>query len=227
MHQKLLATIAVFAFTTGIALGDDYTPDVLELNGKETLIFAPESEFSIMHGGTLEFWVAPDWTSDPGYDPVVISSAGQDGVNYMIAVLRHRDGLGVLIGEYEHAIAFDFSDNQLHHIALVVSDNELIALIDGRLRAALAIQTMPNEPEGFWVGTADGETAPFIGAIAGLRIWSTALSQAELVEYALKPVVTEAGQHPALDHLVVISDFDQDSVYVVEPPTLNEQEQQP
>jgi len=59
-----------------------YPPDLTELDGTNGLMLTSHPNPSFPEKGTIEFWVVPDWTSDPGYDPVVVSSVGGQGTNY-------------------------------------------------------------------------------------------------------------------------------------------------
>ena len=202
------------------AWGQAYAPDVLELDGRETLVFGGEPEFSFTHGGSVEFWVAPGWVDVPGYDPAILSRVGESGIEYLVAVLRERNGLGVLVGDSENVVSFDFSDGQLHHVALVSADNELAVIIDGRVRGVFAVSPTDVDAGLLYVGTSNGIDAPFEGAIAALRFWRIPLTQEEVVSFALRPVLDERGrEHPALDDLVALSDFNNDTVNVIDHVT--------
>jgi len=218
MKQPILmkAIILTVVLAASTALSQSYTPDVAEFDGTTTLAFDPAPELSLADGGTLEFWVAADWTEDPGYDPVIVSNAGPEGAAYMIAMLRDRDGLGIRAGEQEGFAAFDFTDQRLHHVALSYAQGTLAVLIDGGVRALLEITVDDLPSDGFWVGTADGSTAPFIGAVAGLRVWRVPLAQQEIVDYAAANLLADDTDHPALAYLGAISDFRIDELYITE-----------
>ncbi|MEM1175272.1 MAG: LamG domain-containing protein [Pseudomonadota bacterium] len=217
MTQLITCGLLVLSSTVW---GQAYTPDVLELDGRETLVFAGEPEFSFTQGGSVEFWVAPGWVDAPGYDPAILSRVGETGTEYLVALLRERNGLGVLVGDSEHVVSFDFSDGQLHHVALVTADDELAVLIDGRVRGIFAVSPTELDAGLLYVGTSNGIDAAFEGAIAALRFWRIPLTQEEVVSFALRPVLDKDGrEHPALDNLVALSDFNNDTVNVIDHVT--------
>jgi len=218
MHERRLTMLLLAGglFVPGLAATQGYAPDVAEFDGTTTLSYDPSPALSLAGGGTLEFWVVPDWVDDPGFDPVIVSNAGTDGASYMVAMLRDRDGLGILAGSEQRVVAFDFTDGNLHHVALSYLDDALAVFIDGEVRGQfdLTIGDLPSS--GFWVASADGVTAPFAGAIASLRLWDVPLDQADLVTYATRNVLSEQAAHPALSHLRAISDFRADELFLTE-----------
>ncbi len=187
-----------------------YTPDVAEFDGSSTLSFEPAESLFIGGAATIEFWVVPDWNTQPDYDPVVLSNAGPDGPSYLIAVLRDKDGLVLVSGKEKFLIPYAFNDSQLHHVAIVETDSHTLAYVDGQLQGGteFAIQDLPSL--GLWVGSADGSTAPFIGALAEIRIWGTALSQTEIANYAGRDI----GDHPSRSELRASSDFVNDGMFI-------------
>lgn len=214
LNMLLAPLILLFISSTALA---EFAPDVLELDGNRALVFAPVEEMYLGNGGTIEFWVAPDWSEDPGYDPVVVSNAGVEGASYLVAVLRDRDGLGIVSGDTEHMVGFDFFDNDLHHVALVYLEGQLAVYIDGRLQSTTEFNILDLPASGLWVGTADGSTAPFVGAIAALRIWGTPVAQDNLVEFAAKDVRDGTSGHPDSNALRAVSDFTEGDLLVLVP----------
>ncbi len=198
-----------------------YTPDLVEFDGEQALVFAAVDEMYISDGGTIEFWVVPDWIEAPAYDPVVLSNAGTDGASYLVAVLRDRDGLGIVSGDAELMVPFDFTDAQLHHVALSYFEDQLAVYIDGRLAVSTEFTMMDLPAAGLWIGTADGSTAPFVGAVAGLRIWGRPVAQEDLVRFAAADVLDASAGHPDIAYLRAISAFDDADLLV---PTSDEQE---
>ncbi len=211
---RLLASFWLLLFVSTSTLAE-YSPDVLELDGTRALMFPAVEEMYLGGGGTIEFWVAPDWTEDPGYDPVVVSNAGVEGASYLVALLRDRDGIGLVSGESEHLVGFDFSDNNLHHVAMVYLDGQLVIYIDGRLQSSTNFNMLDLPASGLWIGTADGKTAPFVGAIAELRIWGTPVAQESLVEFAAQDVRDGTSGHPNFDALRAVSDFTEADLLVL------------
>ena len=206
-----LLLLSLCAATTG---AEQYTPDVAEFDGTTSLTFDPSPQLVLADGGTIEFWVVPDWTSDPGYDPVIICNAGPEGASYLVAMLRDRDGIAIAAGEDEDVVTFDFSDGQLHHVAVVQYEDGTAVFVDGEVAGTsdLRFQDLPSV--GVWVGSIDGENNAFRGAIAGLRVWDVAVPQEELVAYALEDIF--AGDHPDLAWLSAMSDFRAGELLLVE-----------
>lgn len=213
----VLLVTALMLVSVPPARAAGYTPDVAEFDGTSTLTFAPASELFLGAGGTIEFWVVPDWQEAPDYDPVVVSNAGPEGASYLVAVLRDRDGLALVSGDAEFLIAFDFTDTRLHHVAFVYEDGHVAGYVDGQLKGATEFAMSDLPAQGIWVGTADGTTAPFVGAVAGLRIWGTALTREEIVAFAAEDVMAGDAGHPAYPYLRAVSDFTNDGLLITQP----------
>ena len=215
--RKLTSWIGGFCallITTTSVSAQTYTPDILELDGVNGLEFYPEDSYDIAGYGTVEFWVTPDWESDPGYDPVIISNAGEEGPSYLIAMLRDRDGIGIVTGDREEIVAFDFTDGNMHHVAINDYGDTLMIYIDHALIGRFESGLQQISSSGIWIGTADGETSPFIGAIAGLRFWGLPVEPYTLKKYARKDVFAGNG-HPDLDYLTAISEFGNRDIVVI------------
>lgn len=187
------------------AAAQGYTPDIAEFDGSNTMSFEPAPQLNLADGGTIEFWVMPDWTDDPGYDPVIICNAGPEGASYLIAMLRDRDGIAFGAGDQEDVATFDFTDGRLHHVAVSFFEDGLSVIVDGQIVGTSNIKALDLPSVGVWVGSIDGENNQFKGAIAGLRVWDIVVEQESLVEFALKDIF--AADHPDLPLLSVMSDF--------------------
>lgn len=195
----------------------DWQPDFLELDGSNGLTLIPDPEFSIADGGTIEFWVQPDWTEAPDYDPVVLSATGQEGSAYLISILRNRDGIGIVSADEELVWGFDFADGQVHHVAFNFYEEEVALIVDGEVIGVDPFTPAALLPSAVWVGSANGEIGSFNGAIAALRIWGIPVEPEVIDEFRYKDVLSEAqGNHPDIDYLQVVSDFDDLDVLVIE-----------
>ena len=211
--QRLL-TLLLFLLPAAV-VAEQYTPDVAEFDGSNSLAFDPAPQLSIAAGGTIEFWVVPDWTSDPGYDPAIICNAGPEGASYLIAMLRDRDGIAIAAGDAEDVVTFDFTDGKLHHVAVVQFEDGTAVFVDGQVAGTSEVMFQDLPSAGVWVGSIDGEGNAFRGAIAGLRFWNVAVPQEELVDYALQDIF--AGDHPDLPWLSAMSDFRTGELLLAEP----------
>ncbi len=210
MLKQTLVFASLFSLTMSLqALAKDgYSPDVANFEGSTSLALGADPAFDPTGTNTIEFWVAADWSNDPGYDPVIMSNASASDIGYLIAILRDRDGLGIVSGETEVMTAFDFSDGRLHHVAIVEGDGQLEVIIDGKVRATHAIDLVEKTGAELWIGTADGKTAPFMGAIGQVRIWQSAIPVQTLRAFVMADVLSEtSGDHPKISALKAMSDF--------------------
>ncbi len=206
--KKIVSAICIMSLCSMSSYASDYVPDIAEFNGASSISIEPDPVLSLEDGNTIEFWATPDWTEELQYDPVMVSNAGEQGPSYIVAMLRDRSGIGVVSGDKEVVAAFDFTDGVLHHIAIVQGEGHLAIFIDGKTRLVTPMSYEKLPSSGFWIGTADGKTSPFMGALAQLRIWNTALDLSRIIEFSGKDIFPpDYEDHPAIDHLVAISDF--------------------
>ena len=218
LKATLLAASASLILASGAA-AQAYRPDIVELTGAaDSLAFPPDDNMDLSGGGTIEFWAQPDWTDDPGYDPVVVSNAGPQGASYAIGVTGARDGLFVMAGDKLEIAPFDFTDNKLHYVAVSDYGDDTLVVIDNKPVARLGVTFADLPSDGFWIGTLDGSGAPFKGAVAGLRVWDEPLDPDVLGIYAMQPLVSPAGvAHPAIASLVGMSNFEARSFALAQP----------
>ncbi|MEL7188726.1 MAG: LamG-like jellyroll fold domain-containing protein [Pseudomonadota bacterium] len=208
--MKTILSGLFFAILALIAapLSAQYQPDVLELDGATTLVFPAHETLDLSGGATIEFWVQPDWESAPGFDPVILSYAGEQGASYLVAMLRDRDGIGIMSGDTFMVAPFDFTDGEMHFVAIIDYGDRTEVLVDNTLVAVLdmTIQSLPAD--GLYIGTADGTNDPFLGGIAAVRLWGIPLSQDVLLQHAMRDLLDEErAQHPDLRFLIAHSAF--------------------
>lgn len=209
MKSLVTPIVALLAMAVCAAPAEaQYIPDIVELDGQTTLEFPADERMILVGGSTIEFWVQPDWTEDPGYDPVVVSNTGAQGPSWLVAMLRDRDGIGVMVGEESDIAPFDFTDGEMHHVAVVDYGEIVQVLVDNVAVADLDLTFRDLPSSGFWIGSADGANGAFKGAIAGLRIWDIAVSPDDISRFAMVDIFDEAtAVHPDLEWLVGVSDF--------------------
>lgn len=214
-RRTLLLTPALAAIMAAQpAAAQQYQPDIIELNGSFPVFFDPDPALSIADGGTLEFWLQPDWTDVPQYEPVILSNAGPDGVSYLIAMLPDRQGIVLYSGDEEFIFMFDFTDGKMHHVTLNVFEDGVNMLIDGENVGEYDAKPVDLPSDGLFVGSIDGEQYPFIGAMAGLRLWDYVLDRETVLNYAMRDVVLS--DHPELESLSALSDFNSDTLLILE-----------
>lgn len=209
--------LALLACSLGLGIGiaaQGYQPDSMVLDGEQLLDFPPSPRLVLAAGGTLEFWVAPDWEADPGYDPVIIASAGPEGPAYLVAMLRERDGIAFAAGDEEAVFLFDFTDGQLHHVAISQYADGIEVYVDGVQVGSEPIMALDLPVNGVWLGSIDGENNVFRGVLAGLRLWQEVVPRETLVAFALKDIFDD--EHPQLDALAAMSDFNAAALLLVD-----------
>jgi hypothetical protein len=219
--RRFVTTIAAGLVLVAVspAVGQAYTPDIAEFDGTNAMAFPPDGSLDLSDGGTIEFWVLPEWTQDPGYDPAIVSNIGTLGASYMVVMLGSRKGVGVAVGDRFESLDFDFTDGKLHHVSISdFGEGSLVVIIDnvpiGTL--PLAFRSLPSS--GFFIGSADGVQNQFKGALAGLRIWELPVEPDDLALYAMQSLVDRDGApHPDITTLVGISDFNKRSFALLEP----------
>lgn len=209
MLRTLISISAGFLLALpALAQDTQYVPDVLELDGQSTMVFPTDESLDLSGGSTIEFWVQPDWTNAPAFDPVVLSYAGEQGASYLITVLRDRDGIGVMSGDTYEVVPFDFGDGQMHHVALISYAKTTEVLVGSDLVAVLPMSIQSLPADGLFIGTSDGENNPFMGALAAVRLWGVPLSQETVIDWAMSDVLAPQGpEHPDLRFLIGHSDF--------------------
>ncbi len=183
-----------------------YEIDILKLDGSETLAFDPDPKLAPNEQSTIEFWVQPQWNEVPDFDPVVLSNYGTEGASYLIAISAERDGILIASDDMLEAAPFDFTDDELHHVALVDYGDSVRLLVDLEYVADLPITFESLPSNGLYIGSADDSGDAFTGLIGGLRIWSVAVEDASLAQFARRDVADEPA-HPDVDALKLISDF--------------------
>ncbi|MEL7199621.1 MAG: LamG-like jellyroll fold domain-containing protein [Pseudomonadota bacterium] len=192
-----------------------YAIDILSLDGETDLGIEPAPQLEPAEQTTIEFWVQADWTNAPEFDPVIVSSPGEDGVSYLVAIDRDRDGIIVGGGDTVDTAPFDFTDGKMHHVALIDYGGSTTLLIDDQNIAELPLGFSPMESEGLFFGSFNGGEERFTGKIGGFRQWNVAVPANIVRQFRLKDVTNHDDPHPDLDHLAVISDFGNDRVVYV------------
>lgn len=221
--MKRLYFSILFAATSIIstqATADPYRPDILSLNGEQSYVFTSDNRLSIWDGGTVEFWVAADWKETPDYNPVVLSNSGPSGILYEIAIRADKKGMTIQSTDQIGGVDFDFSDPQMHHIGIVNLGDQIIAMIDGKIVGATTVQLKDIPSSELRIGSAQGDNAPFHGAIAGLRIWDKTIEPEILVKYSWADSTSDASTHPDLAFLSGHSDFTHKDFYIIEKPII-------
>jgi hypothetical protein len=186
----------------------NFAPVMETFTGKNAVILPASPALDINGYGTVEFWVAAKWAQDPGYDPAVMAYYGPTGARFAIYVARDAKALGVQAGRFYDTVAFDFSDGEMHHVALTTVGDAISVMIDGEVQPqALNFGFGEAAPTRLTIGSA-GNVSPFIGQIGQVRIWNEPIDPEVLTEFSWKPLGAQAPNlHPDIDALAGISAF--------------------
>lgn len=205
--QSILLSILLLCLSAQPVWASGYIPDVIEFDGHNSLSFPPDPSLTLTGGSTIEFWVAPDWQGDPGYEPVILANTGEKGPSYLVTMLGNRQGLALYTGDSKLVAPFDFTGGQMQFVAIVDLGDTITVLINNTLvgEAEMSFGELPSS--GFWIGSAGGERFPFVGALAGLRIWDAPLDPYDLIEFSMKDIQDPLHPHPDMESLIGISDF--------------------
>ncbi|WP_298288327.1 LamG domain-containing protein [Novosphingobium sp.] len=185
----------------------DFYPPLAAFNGKDALLLSPSPALDINGFGTIEFWVKANWTQDPGYDPAIMAYTGPKGARFGFYLDRAAKALGVQAGPYYETVEFDFSDKQLHHVAISSIGDTTTVMIDGEIQDTLGFSFANLPATSFSIGSA-GRFSPFIGEIGQVRIWNEVIDPDVLVDFSWREMA-ESGpnRHPDIDALVGVSAF--------------------
>ncbi|WP_415402873.1 LamG-like jellyroll fold domain-containing protein [Tateyamaria sp. SN3-11] len=217
--RMALGTLACTLALSSPAAAQDYQPDVLEMPDGLGYFFDWDPAYDMAGGGTIEFWTMPFFEEAPGYEPFIVSSAGELGASYAVAMTEARDGLVLLAGDEEGVIGYDFTVGRPHHVAINIYEDGTVVYVNGEPRADFDFVVPALPATALFLGTANGEDAGYQGMIAQLRFWGTPVDPDYLDEFKLKPPLSPEGDHPDVEFLRAMSDFSAESIDIIEAVT--------
>jgi len=204
---KIVSLIGLcLSASASFAASEEYVPDTRVFDGSNTLRFSSNPILSLIHGGTIEFWVAAEWTEDPGYAPVALLNQGLRPI-YEVSIAGDRTALQLLAADQFGRFEFDFSDGEMHHVAISDYLDSVYVMVDGDVIGAVSMSFAEAVGSEFWIGAGQQNQRVFIGSVAGVRIWEGAIELATLAEYAMRSVHSKTTPHPDLGALIGESDF--------------------
>ncbi|HEY5909075.1 MAG TPA: LamG-like jellyroll fold domain-containing protein [Verrucomicrobiae bacterium] len=161
------SVVNLVSFGPGVGLGND---NALVLDGSGHIALGVVPAFDFADGnGTVEAWIRPDWTTNPGYDPTLFANriASAIQVDWSIHMARFQDVIGNWNGLfYQTAPLPGFSG--WHHFAVTFGGDKVAMYWDGQplggfsqpihLTTGLTTQIGSSDPvtttEG-WIGGLD------------------------------------------------------------------------
>jgi len=218
MRNRFMGAAMALCLAAAPAAAQDYSPDVIELDGEEALAFPPADQIDLSQGGAIEFWVAADWENGLEYDPPVVVNIGEEGISYLVSVMRGRDGIVFSNADAETVFLADLSDGRLHHVTINIMEDGIVGYVDGQLVGTSDIRPMLLPSSGLFIGGLDAEGANrFTGAIAQLRIWGEPLFEEDIRDFRMKDVLDADGEdHPDIANLKAMRSFASGELVLVE-----------
>lgn len=201
--------IIIVVWTSASMVMASERPSFASFEGDDSLSFPAAISINLLEIATIEFWVRPEWDEALGYDPVIVSALGPEGLRYAVVMSDQKDAIGLYSGEDWDFTEFDFNDGKAHHVAFVVLGDLTDIYIDGESYDAIAKGIATDiDATSFHIGSIDGLQSSFIGRLAGLRLWDAALEEDTIQNYQQTYIMNEdAISHPDYLFLVGASDF--------------------
>ena len=197
----------IMMLSAALVSAEGYRPPIAKLDGQVSASFPDDVSLNFKRFGTIEFWVAAKWDS-LDYDPAIVSYLGNLGPRFAILMPADKKGIAMMADQKWEVAPFDFSDGKLHHVAFIVIDSRTSVFVDDELVAILPIGIADLPAHSLSIGSFNGRDAGFVGVLAGLRIWDSAVDPDDIAAYKLVDLASQKGaEHPSLDTLVGTSDF--------------------
>jgi hypothetical protein len=162
-------------FTAGVGQGTDQAI-LLDGTGDVDLGAVPAFEFT--NGvGTVEAWIRPDWTSDPGYDPCIVADRNGGPTDWSIHMVRTRAAIGNWNGSHFQSSGVA-NTTGWHHYAVVFGAGQVSMYWDGDLLGSFAQAINLGSGLTAQIGSsASGSTVEgWIGALDEVAFYSASLS---------------------------------------------------
>ncbi|MGQ0698931.1 MAG: LamG-like jellyroll fold domain-containing protein [Panacagrimonas sp.] len=178
MRAALLSAAALgLALLGGVGRAQTLDPgEIAVFDGQSRLDYPGNPALNLRSPATVEFWVSAGWTQAPDYDPCVLASLGEAALNFAVHIAADRQAIGLFAKGAFAALPFDFRDGLMHHVAVIsIADGLSEVQIDGASIGHLPLGFGDGPSLSFHLGSLDGEQAPFVGALARVRLWHAAL----------------------------------------------------
>ncbi|MEN8158670.1 MAG: LamG domain-containing protein [Myxococcota bacterium] len=226
-HASLWACL-VFLLLCGPALSQPeatpFTP--LLLDGQTSLTVEASPGLELGDASTIEFLIATAWEAEDGVDgyPAVLGRRepyeGDEpegfaaATQYSVHVTPDRQAIGLFDGERFASVPFDFSDSELHHVALVTKEGRTTIYVDREARGTIELGLGEPSELPLHLGSSDGGSELFMGALPSVRLWRRALTAEQVAAIADVLGAPDDGS-VSLDDLAAYGDFTNEEPEIV------------
>ncbi len=176
-------------FAAGIGQSTD---QALVLDGTGNIDLGQVPEFDFTNGtGTVEAWLRPDWTLDPGYDPCVFAArvASTLAVDWSIHMSRYRNSIGNWNGLFFQTLGLGDTTGW-HHYAVAFGGGQVWMYWDGQSLGTFAQPIALTLGLPTQIGSSDPSTTPegWIGGIDEVAFYRATLSADAIYNHFLAMV---------------------------------------
>ena len=187
--------VGTAAFGPGVGQSTDKS---LLLDGSGDIDLGSVPDFEFTNGtGTVEAWIQPGWSNDPGYDPCLFADRSGGPTDWSIHMLRTRAGIGNWNGSHFQSLGLGDTGGW-HHYAVAFDSGQVSMYWDGALLGTFA------QPINLSVGLSSqiGSSAPsstaegWIGSIDEVAFYRSALGAGAVHNHFLSMI--GASTAPAL-----------------------------
>jgi hypothetical protein len=181
--------LGTVSFGGGVGQGSD---QALVLDGTGNINVGLVEAFDFTNGnGTVEAWIRPEWSTDPGYDPCLFANrvASSFQVDWSIHMNRNRDAIGSWNGMFYQTRAVGGTAGW-HHYAIVFGDGQVAMYWDGQPLGTFAQPIAMAAGLSTQIGSSDPLTTTegWIGGLDEIAFYNTTLSAAAIQNHFLAMV---------------------------------------
>lgn len=174
----------------------------LLLEGTGHVNLGPSADLAFTNGaGTIEAWVRPGWTSDPGYAPCLFANryASALQVDWSIHMVSAQNQIGNWNGLFFQTLPM-FNPGGWRHFAVTFGDDHVQMYWDGELIGDLAqpINIGQNLPTQLGSSDPDVTTEGWIGTLDEVAFYREPLSAGAVMSHYLA-MVSPAAERPTLE----------------------------
>ena len=163
--------------------------------------------------GTIELVLAADEGTETDLPSALLTHGSGSHLGFALLTDASRKRIGLTNGRRTEWVNADLSDGDFHHLAVVTTKDLSEVYLDDKYLGYLKAGYGPVADLAFQLGGKVEGRSPFVGQIATLRLWNTALSSDELA--AMKFYGAPPESHPRHSDLLAASHFTTQAAEVV------------